>query len=155
MSTIGFTYNVIINRLQKFCDQHALINRFTHGQISDADIEKNSVYPWLHVVPSSMTLDNGQMIYTIEVTIADIASDKTDKNRHSQEIISDCFLIFQDLVAMIDNGKMFGDNVITNFPITCTPFMEEFSNDLAGVEGTIDLILDFDANSCLIPLIID
>ena len=155
MSTLGFTYNIIIKRLEDFCNSHPLVARFTHGQISDADIEKNSVYPWLHVVPSSMSLDNGQIIYTMDVTIADIASEKTDKNGHSKEIISDCFLIFQDLVAMIDNGRLFGDNIITNYPVTCTPFMEEFSNDLAGVEGSVDLIIDFDANSCLVPLIIE
>jgi hypothetical protein len=152
MSTIGFTYNVIVKRFEDFCNAHPLIERFTHGQITDADIEKNSIYPWVHIVPSSMSIDNGQITYTIEVTIADIAADKTDKNGHSREIISDCFQIFQDITATIENGTLFGDNVMTNTPITCTPFMEEFSNYLAGVEGTIDLVIDYDANACLVPI---
>jgi hypothetical protein len=154
MSTIGFTYNVIVKRFEDFCNQHALIQNFTHGQFpSDADIEKNGRYPWMHIAPSSMGIDEGQIIYSIDVVIADLPADKTDKNGHQKEIISDCFLIFQDLVSTIENGTLFGDNVLTNMPINCTPFMEEMSHSLSGVEGSIDLIIDFDTNYCLVPLI--
>lgn len=151
MSNTNHTYNVLIQRFKDFTDGHYILQRFTHGQISDADISKSNVYPWLHVAPEGMAYSEGTRTFTFMVTIADLPRTKADKNLNQREIISDCLQIFGDLVATIENGVLFGTDIVLNTPINVEAFIDEKTNDLTGVEGTITLNLDYNWDACDVP----
>ncbi len=146
-----YTYNVIIAKLKEFADNHALIRKFTHGQISQADLEKEDEFPFMHVVPSQFSIDAGQLTYSLEVIFADLPRDKEQKIEYQRHSLSDCILLFADMVNEIENGQIFDESVVISKPINFTPFMEEFSNVLTGVQGTIDITVDYEWNACDIP----
>jgi len=148
-----YTYNIIIAKLREFADNHALIRKFTHGQISQADLEKEDEFPFMHVVPNQFSIDAGQLTYSLEVVFADLPRDKELKTEYQRHSISDCVLLFADLVNEIENGQIFDESVIITKPITFTPFIEEFSNVLSGVQGSIDITVDYEWNACDIPYI--
>jgi hypothetical protein len=150
-----YTYNVIIAKLKQFADNHALIRKFSHGQISEADLEKEDEFPFMHVIPTQFSIDSGQLTYSLDVFFADLPRDKDLKTEYQKHSISDCILLFADLVNEIENGQIFDESVIITKPITFTPFMEEFSNVLTGVNGTIDITIDYEWNACDIPYIED
>lgn len=152
MSTTASTYNVIIKRFQDFADAHPLINRFTYGTIQEGDIGKSCTYPWMHVAPSSTNYDEGQRGMAFDILFADLVRDKDDKPENEKEIISDCSQLFEDLLATIENNDLFGDNVILQKPITITPFLNTFTNNLTGVEGTVTLELDYNFDFCSVPV---
>ena len=151
MSTINYTYNVIVDRFRQFADGHFQLRRFTHGEISQADLEKEAEWPWMHVKPRAINYAPGTRSFSFEIFISDLPRDKEDKTGYQAESITDCSLIFQDLINEIHLGHMFGDDVVLTRPVNSEPFVEQYTHTLTGVTGTIELSLDYDWSACSIP----
>lgn len=151
MSTINYTYNVIVDRFRQFAEGHFQLRRFTHGEISQADLEKEAEWPWLHVKPRAINYSPGTRSFSFEIFISDLPRDKEDKTGYQAESITDCSLIFQDLINEIYLGNMFGDQVVLSRPVNSEPFVEQYTHTLTGVTGTIELNLDYDWSACSIP----
>jgi hypothetical protein len=151
MSTINYTYNVIVDRFRQFADGHFQLRRFTHGEISQADLEKEAEWPWMHVKPRAINYAPGTRAFSFEIFISDLPRDKEDKTGYQAESITDCSLIFQDLINEIHLGHMFGDDVVLTRPVNSEPFVEQYTHTLTGVTGTIELSLDYDWSACSIP----
>jgi hypothetical protein len=151
MSTINYTYNVIVDRFRQFAAGHFQLRRFTHGEISQADLEKEAEWPWLHVKPRAINYAPGTRSFSFEIFISDLPRDKEDKTGYQAESITDCSLIFQDLINEIYLGNMFGDQVVLSRPVNSEPFVEQYTHTLTGVTGTIELNLDYDWSACSIP----
>jgi len=151
MSTINYTYNVIVDRFRQFAEGHFQLRRFTHGEISQADLEKEAEWPWLHVKPRAINYSPGTRAFSFEIFISDLPRDKEDKTGYQAESITDCSLIFQDLINEIYLGNMFGDQVVLTRPVNSEPFVEQYTHTLTGVTGTIELNLDYDWSACSIP----
>jgi hypothetical protein len=151
MSTINYTYNVIVDRFRQFAAGHFQLRRFTHGEISQADLEKEAEWPWLHVKPRAINYSPGTRSFQFEIFISDLPRDKEDKTGYQSESITDCSLIFQDLINEIYLGNMFGDQVVLTRPVNSEPFVEQYTHTLTGVTGTIELQLDYDWSACSIP----
>jgi len=151
MSTINYTYNVIVDRFRQFAAGHFQLRRFTHGEISQADLEKEAEWPWMHVKPRAINYSPGTRSFQFEIFISDLPRDKEDKTGYQAESITDCSLIFQDLINEIHLGHMFGDDVVLTRPVNSEPFVEQYTHTLTGVTGTIELNLDYDWSACSIP----
>ena len=151
MSNNSYTYNVLIARFRDFVAGHYILQRFTHGQLSDADLAKNNLYPWLHVVPEGINFSEGTKTYNFSVMIADLPREKGEKNANQAEVISDCLQIFSDLIATIENGVLFGRDIMLGTPVNVEAFIQENSNSLTGVEGTIAITVDYNWNACDVP----
>jgi hypothetical protein len=151
MSNNDYTYNVLIARFRDFVEGHYILKRFTHGQIADADLAKNNLYPWLHVVPEGINFSEGTKAYNFSVMIADLPREKEEKNTYQAEVISDCLQIFSDLIATIENGTLFGRDVVLGTPVNVEAFIQEQSNSLTGVEGSITINVDYNWNACDVP----
>jgi hypothetical protein len=151
MSTINYTYNVIVDRFRQFAAGHFQLRRFTHGEISQADLEKEAEWPWLHVKPRAINYSPGTRSFQFEIFISDLPRDKEDKTGYQAESITDCSLIFQDLINEIYLGNMFGSDVVLSRPVNSEPFVEQYTHTLTGVTGTIELQLDYDWSACSIP----
>jgi hypothetical protein len=151
MSTINYTYNVIVDRFRQFAAGHFQLRRFTHGEISQADLEKEAEWPWLHVKPRAINYSPGTRSFQFEIFISDLPRDKEDKTGYQAESITDCSLIFQDLINEIYLGNMFGSDAVLTRPVNSEPFVEQYTHTLTGVTGTIELNLDYDWSACSIP----
>jgi hypothetical protein len=151
MSTINYTYNVIVDRFRQFAAGHFQLRRFTHGEISQADLEKEAEWPWLHVKPRAINYAPGTRSFSFEIFISDLPRDKEDKTGYQAESITDCSLIFQDLINEIYLGNMFGSDAELTRPVNSEPFVEQYTHTLTGVTGTIELNLDYDWSACSIP----
>jgi len=144
MSTINYTYNVIVDRFRQFAAGHFQLRRFTHGEISQADLEKEAEWPWLHVKPRAINYSPGTRSFSFEIFISDLPRDKEDKTAYQAESITDCSLIFQDLINEIYLGNMFGSDVVLTRPVNAEPFVEQYTHTLTGVTVTIELNLAYD-----------
>jgi hypothetical protein len=146
-----YTYNVVIGKFEQFSNSHALLRRFTHGQISQADLEKEGEWPWMHVTPTSFSFDAGALTYSFDVYFADLPRDKDDKTEYQRQSMSECIQLAGDFVAMLENGSIFDESVVLGKPISAQPFIEEFSHVLTGVQLSIDITVDYEWNACVIP----
>jgi hypothetical protein len=146
-----YTYNVVIGKFEEFANSHALLRRFTHGQISQADLEKEGEWPWMHVTPTSFSFDSGALTYSFDVYFADLPRDKEEKTEYQRQSMSECIQLAGDFVNMLENGDIFDESVVLGKPISAQPFIEEFSHVLTGVQLSIDITVDYEWNACIIP----
>lgn len=70
------SYNVVVDRFKAFADGHYLIQRFTTGQIEESTLDKNARYPFMHLIPVSVTMSDGMRQYTMDVLFADLPEKK-------------------------------------------------------------------------------
>jgi hypothetical protein len=105
----------------------------------------------MHVKPRAINYSPGTRAFSFEIFISDLPRDKEDKTGYQAESITDCSLIFQDLINEIHLGQMFGDDVLLTRPVNSEPFVEQYTHTLTGVTGIIELSLDYDWSACSIP----
>ena len=148
MSTTLYSYKVIVKLLETWANNHPQLKRFSYNTIQEADLGKSDEYAWMHVAPSSISYDMNSKSVSVDIMIADLVKDKESKPFSELSVINNCHLIFEDLLAEFQNGTLFGDNTLLQMPISVTPFFNSFTNNLAGVEGTVTIELDFDFNEC-------
>ena len=148
------TYNNIVNRFEKFVEDHFFLKTFTHGSPSGVDLDKFEVYPALHLVYTGATYDNTSKEYSFEVYILDLPPDKADKIDNQTQLVSNAEQVAEDILADMMNG----DNVF-NFSdlysvtsASSTPLEETTSNSLAGVLLSISIEVGYTFDSCTAPL---
>ena len=149
----NYSYRVVIERLRQFAEGHFLIRKFYHGEVAEADLFKEPEYPFMHVLPVTITPSEGTLEYDFEIRFADIGRDKETKQEYQKEIISDCTRLALDLVAEIQNGGiLFGREVeVVGKTATIQPFIEEFTHVLTGVQLNLQIAVPYNWSACDIP----
>jgi len=146
------SYNVVIERFKAFADGHYLIRRFSHGQVDVTDIVLDNQYPWMHIVPVSMTPSDGAIAYEFDVIFADLPRDKEVPTEYQRESLSDCIRLAEDLISEIKNGGIiFGTEVTLETGTTIEPFIEEYTHTLTGVNCKLSMQFPNDWSACEIP----
>jgi hypothetical protein len=148
----NISYNVVVERFKAFADGHFLIKRFTHGQVDQTDLDKDQLFPWMHVAPVEVRAATGARIFTFDVIFADIPRDKEDKTDYQKESISDCIRLAEDLLSEIQNGQVvFSSLVEVEGESSITPFIEEWTHTLSGCTLALTISVPNDYNACDIP----
>jgi hypothetical protein len=147
------SYRTLIERLRQFADGHYIIQKFYHGQIDAADLDKEPRYPMMHVLPVDIRASEGTLDYALEIRFADIGRDKEIKTDYQKEIISDMSRLALSLISEIENGQvLFGEDAeIVDKQATIIPFIEEFTHVLTGVQLNVTIRLPFNWSACDIP----
>jgi hypothetical protein len=146
------SYNVLIERFRAFASAHFLIKGFSHGDLSNIDIEKGVQFPWMHVLPVEVEPRAGSRLYSFVIIFADLPRDKETPAEYQRECISDCIKLAEDLLAEVQNGlTVFGPTVELDGAANIEVFINEFSHTLAGVNLQLTLSVPWDWSACDIP----
>jgi hypothetical protein len=146
------SYNVLIERFRAFASAHFLIKGFSHGDLSNIDIEKGVQFPWMHVLPVEVEPRAGSRLYSFVIIFADLPRDKETPAEYQRECISDCIKLAEDLLAEVQNGlTVFGPTVELDGGANIEVFINEFSHTLAGVNLQLTLSVPWDWSACDIP----
>ena len=148
------TYNNIVNRFEKFVEDHLLLKTFTHGSPSGVDLEKFEVYPALHLVYTGATYESTSKEYSFEVYILDLPPDKAKKIENQTQLVSNAEQVAEDILADMMNGDHVFDfnDLYTVTNASTTPLEETTSNSLAGILLTISIEVGYAFDSCNAPL---
>lgn len=146
------SYNVLIERFKAFAAAHFLIKGFSHGDLSNIDIEKEVEFPWMHVLPVEVEPRAGSRLYSFVIIFADLPRDKETPAEYQRECISDCIKLAEDLLAEVQNGQVvFGPLVELDGGANIEVFINEFSHTLVGVNLQLTLSVPWDWSACDIP----
>lgn len=148
------TYNNIVNRFEKFVEDHLFLKTFTHGSPSGVDLDKFEVYPALHLVYTGATYANTSKEYSFEVYILDLPPDKAQKIENQTQLVSNAEQVAEDILADMMNGdNVFNFNDLYSVTsASSTPLEETTSNSLAGVLLSISIEVGYTFDSCNAPL---
>jgi len=170
------TYNNIVNTLLRLGEYHKQISTTSVGDIFDVDLSKVTKFPLLHLNPTSVATGDSQLVYSFQIFIMDMVSEKEDwtKNNASaefpklyktlsneQDVLNETLQIATDFIGMLRHSEqqsLAGTNDI-NAPIyftqdqfTIEPFSERFDNLCCGWTFTIGVLVQNDFQTCIIPV---
>jgi hypothetical protein len=170
------TYNNVINSLLRVGEYHDQIFTTSVGDIWQIDMEKNTKFPLLHITPTSVNTGDSELIYTFQVFIMDMVSEDeawTLNNQNAnfpklvkqlsneQDVYNECLQISTDIIGILRHSErqsLAGVNDIndalyfTDGQFSIEPFQERFDNLCAGWVFTINVVVQNDFQTCIIPV---
>ena len=152
------TYNNVIDTIKCVGEGHIQIQAVTTGDIWDIDLNKNTLFPLLHINIISVNASKGQLQHNFQLVVADIVEPNESENE--QEVLSDTLSIALDIISIFRNGEtLYHYNIDhgeearywTTDDFTLEPFTERFDNTLAGWTLNLPIVIEFPYDTCNIP----
>lgn len=142
------TFHKIISLLQQYQESNPTLNSFGYGNL--VDFGKNVsgstvVYPFLFVIPQSISYDENTTTYQVTMIFADRLNETLD---NEVDCISDQSLNARNFLSQIRRGDL-QDYFDIILPQQAQPFMERFNDNVAGVALDANIIVYEDINACV------
>lgn len=143
-----YTLNQIINLFEVIATNHAQINGFNFGEVSDISASEQEQYPllWIDVVDS--TIDSNTLSLVMNVKVMDIQKDDQTNER---DTLSDCLSIAQDVYSALTN-PIYQDYFLLSFATNLVPLREALADKVNGWEMNLTFELAQERNRCQIPI---
>ena len=150
-------YNNTIDTLKQLGANHYQIKTVTTGDIWEIDLEKNTLFPLMHINPINAVAATHQMTLNFQIFIMDLVF---NDESNEQEVLSDCLSICNDLIGTLKNGESLylsnvdqGENAayFTEGDVTIEPFTERFDNSVTGWVFTLPIVIENNYNTCIAP----
>ena len=152
------TYNNVINTLKCIGEQHLEIKSTTTGDITDIDLEKNTLFPLYHINPVSVDVSMSQKTFNFQLFVMDIVDADGDAE---QTVLSDTLQIITDIIAILKHGEiLYGydashgeeERYFVDDDFSIEPFTERFDNAVTGWIVDVGIIVESELDSCTIPI---
>ena len=143
-----YTLNQIINLFEVIATNHAQINGFNFGEVSDISASEQEQYPllWIDVIDSS--IESNTLSLNMNVKVMDIQKDDQTNER---DTLSDCLSIAQDVYSALCN-PIYQDYFLLSFATNLVPLREALADKVNGWEMNLTFELMQERNRCQIPL---
>ena len=143
-----YTLNQIINLFEVIATNHAQINGFNFGEVSDISASEQEQYPllWIDVVDSA--IDSNTLSLIMNVKVMDIQKDDQTNER---DTLSDCLSIAQDVYSALTN-PIYQDYFLLSFATNLVPLREALADKVNGWEMNLTFELAQERNRCQIPI---
>ena len=154
---INKTYNNLIDTLKQLGAKHHQISTTTVGDIYDIDLEKNTLYPLMHINPVNVSTGTFGLTYNFQIFLMDLVD--TD-NANEQDVYNDVLQTCIDIISIFRNSKWQAQlELDINAPVyftegdyTLEPFTERFDQSVTGWTFEIGIVVANDFQSCEIPM---
>lgn len=132
------------------------VNTVSFGSITDVDLDKTTIFPLSHVI-LGVTRHLGRVLeFDITIIMADIVdvnNKKTDGdefygNDNLQDVLNTQFEVGNRIISKMQRGDLFQSNYKVVSEPTLEPFMDRFSNVLAGYELNVSIQVQNDMSVC-------
>ena len=131
----------IIDKLKETGEALPSIRTITFGNLEDVDIKRQTIFPLIHIVPGTATLNGSTISWAFQIHAMDlidfIKDDLNDMDDpfhgtdNMQDVLSDMVQQLSIMVDKIKRGASFGTYEIVGSQ-TMTPFFDKTGNSLAG-----------------------
>ena len=143
-----YTLNQIINLFEVIATNHAQINGFNFGEVSDISASEQEQYPllWIDVIDSS--IESNTLSLNMNVKVMDI---RKDDQTNERDTLSDCLSISQDVYSALTN-PIYQDYFLLSFATNLVPLREALADKVNGWEMNLTFELAQERNRCQIPI---
>jgi len=147
------TYNGIIEYFKEVANKHTQINSFSFGDIDDADLEKITEYPLLHVGITGAQIDERVISYNINIMLIEIIDDKDNQKENEKYALSNTLQIIQDLQTEFLKGSSIvtPNTKLTGNSLSCQPITGNYNNRVVGWNTLITIEGINESEACNIP----
>ena len=141
-------YFDIIDKLKTHFDGDVLVNTVTQGNLFDIDLSKQTIFPLVHIIVNTASLEGNVVRYNISIlamNIVDITKDeeenKFDGNDNELYVLNTQLQVLTRRYELLLRGDLWTDKFQIDGNPTCEPFVDRFENKLAGWTMTTDILI--------------
>lgn len=131
------------------------VTSVTYGDLTDVDLSKQTIFPLSHILVNNATNDSQTMTFNITVLCMDIVDEQIvepvdifQRNNSEHYILNTQLAVTNRLYQLLHNGQLRLDGYQVDGEASCEPFVDRFSNNLAGWAVTFDLMVKNDLYLC-------
>lgn len=146
-------FYLVVNTIKDELTNSPSIKTVTFGDITDVDLQKQTIFPLAHMIIESVThLDKTMQFSFTVLTMEQIDSSKdfVDDlflgNNNTHDILNTQLSVSNSLITKIRKGQLYDDGYQLVGDATCEPFFDRFDNLLAGwaTSFTVEIFNDLD-----------
>ncbi|ANS02991.1 hypothetical protein [uncultured Mediterranean phage uvDeep-CGR1-KM17-C101] len=141
-------YFDIIDKLKAHFDGDVLVNTVTQGNLFDIDLSKQTIFPLVHIIVNTASLESNVVRYNISILamdIVDITKDETvnkfDGNDNELYVLNTQLQVLTRCYELLLRGDLWSDKFQIDGNPTCEPFVDRFSSKIAGWTMTTDILI--------------
>jgi len=150
------TYNNIIETIKCLGNAHQQVNTVTVGDVFDIDLEKNTIYPLMHINPTSTDVGRSELTLNFQIFIMDLV--EPDES-NEQEVLSDTMQMAIDILSLFQHSSQLNSAIeevnieySTSETFSLEPFTERFDNSVTGWVFSLPITVMNDMQTCSIPI---
>jgi hypothetical protein len=148
-------FYTITEALQTHFNNDVLVNTVTEGNIFEVDLNKQTIFPLVHVMVNNATFETNVVRFNISLLAMDIVNISKDEttnifrgNSNEQDVLNTQLEILNRAYAQMLHGNMWDSAIVVDGNPTCEPFTERFENYLAGWTMTFDVLVPNEVTIC-------
>lgn len=123
------------------------VNTVSFGNITEVDLNKTTIFPLSHIILGNSRHLGNVIEFDLTILMADIVDVNNSKetgdefygNDNLQDVLNAQFEVGNRLVSKMRRGDLFNANYKIELDPTLEPFMDRFSNLLAGYELNVTI----------------
>ena len=148
------TFSNIVDRFEKFVENHFFLKTFSFGSPEDLDLSKFENYPLLHLVYTSADYVDKVKSYSLSIYIMDCPRGEDKRKEFERDVITSTELVAEDILADLENGGNIFDFDFSYIleSASSEPLEEEGSNVLSGTLLQVTIGVPYLYDSCNAPL---
>lgn len=130
-------------------------NTVTYGDITQVDLNKQTIFPLSHIIVNSATSGENIMTFNISILAMDIVDVSKEEvtdifvgNNNEQDILNTQLTVLNKVIQNLRIGNLYQDKYQVLGDVTLEPFRDRFENQIAGWTATMDVIIGNDINVC-------
>lgn len=141
------SYYKLLDTLKAQLNATNLINTVTDGQISDVDLDKQTLFPLAHIIVNSATIEGKLQRFNVSILAMDILDGK-EKYDIEPSIMNAMLQSLNRVYEVMTRGDLNPDYIMIDGAPTLEPFTDRFENKLAGWAMTFDVIMMSEMTVC-------
>jgi len=148
-------YYNLLTKIKEHFDGDALVNTVTQGDIFEVDLNKQTIFPLVHIIVNSVQFVNNVQQANVSIMamdIVDISKDETtslfEGNDNELDVLNTQLAILNRVYEMLRRGDLYDDSFQVTGAPNCEPFIDRFENKLAGWTMTFDVLFPNDMTIC-------
>ena len=131
------------------------INTVTTGDITDIDLNKQTIFPLAHIIVNNVTTQEQVLSFNITIMAMDMINEYKDAetdifvgNDNEQDVLNTQLAVLNRIIVLLRRGSLYTTKYQLDGAPSCEPFYERFENKLAGWAATMNIIIENDISKC-------
>ena len=147
-------YYDILEKLRTTLEAEPSINTVTEGDLSEVDLNKQTIFPLSHIIVNNTTFQPHSMTFNLNILFMDVVDfnkrdargiSATDQpfrgNTNEQDVLNTMLATSNKLYSLLSRGSLYDEKFQIEGTPTCEPFVDRFENSLAGWDMSISITI--------------
>ena len=143
----------VLEKIKEVLVANIDVNTVTYGDITQVDLDKQTIYPLSHVMLNTVVSNEQVLRFNISIIamdIVDVTKEEDDgyERSNEQDVLNTQLAVLNKTIQKMRIGNLYRDRFQVEGDVSIEPFTDRFENQVAGVVGTFDIIIENDVDVC-------